>query len=252
MKKKNYKKLSTEKSVTGWKVSPFTWDFYKANNVTYANVYCAPLHVSECKKVLSSLNPLTPLKLSLTLTDKTDIALLPKSSYVNFKHYKDFNGEASLMLITSDKFSKLHDFSDIKLYKDVKIKISDLSTNDILKAVMRSYPKEITDNITEISDTVDNPAIYAMITSHPNNEINKLLRMYNSMGTGMHLISISKIMRDDNFFIKNEKYEKSSFDMFKCMKYYPGLTKLQDRSIYYNTLSVKYAFYINKKFQFEL
>ena len=249
MKKKDYKKLSTEKSVTGWKSSPFTWDFYKANNIKYANVYCAPLHVSACKKVLSSLIPLTPLKLSLKLTDKTDIALLPKSSYVNFKHYKDFDKEASLMLITSDKFSNLHDFSDIRLYKDVKIKISDLSTKNILQSIMKSYDREITDNITEISDTVDNPAIYVILTRHPNNEINKLLRLYNSMGAGMHLISINKIMRDDNFFIKNKKYEKTSFDMFKCMKYYPGLTKLQDRSIYYNTLSVKYSLYINKKFK---
>lgn len=248
---KKLKELSTDNSVVGWKTSPFEKEFYTFKPLK-VNVYCTQYNLQQCKQVLKDSSKFN-FNYVLNLLDdgSVDVALLPKFTHKNFNYVKDlkFNKPACLLLIASNDFSKLHDLNDIVFYKDIKIKTTDLLTEKIIKDILTRYPKQITNNISEIGSNVDNPAIYAILSSHPNKEINRLLNVYTSLQKTMHLITINKIINDDKFL--NEKYEKTSFDIFKYEKFYPGLTKLQDNSTNYNTLSVKYAFYVHFKSPFK-
>jgi hypothetical protein len=177
---------------------------------------------------------------------RSTMAILPNvraSRQEGFKFVANINN-ATLLLLVPNEYNNLTDFNDIAKYR-VTIKVTDQTTMTVVKDIISYYPKTITDNIIDIGQDVENAAIYAIVTSHPNMEINKLLDKFD----GMHLMTINRINSGDYFIKDKEKdffkrhlyYSKSTFDLqTDAQKFYPKIQRLGN-VLYYPTLSIKYS-----------
>ena len=234
------------KSVTDWSTSPFVPEFYH-KQLKFINIYIGKsnmLHENIIKEInVNSRN--YKLMQSLKQSEMAIMPNLPISRRSAFKFVANVNN-ANLLLLVPNEYNSLIDFNDIIKYK-VKIKVTDQITLAVVKDIIDYYPKYITDNIIDVGLEVENAAIYAIVTSHPNTEINNLLENFD----GMHLITINRINSGDyfikdkerNFFRRHPYYSKSTFDLLKdSQKYYPKI-KRQGNRLYYPTLSLKYSLF---------
>ena len=186
-------------------------------------------------------NPQAPTEYEY-VTEDADLAIIPNLPFTPMSFVGGIK-DSMLMILAPNRY-KLIDFIELNQYKDVKIKVSDGFTAQIMKDIVSYYKLEA--NVSEISITAANPMIYAsLVSSHPDKNMANII-----MNNPMHLVTVGRINGGNyfigpdeiDFFKQHPYYFKSNYDILDKGAKYQGLTR-NGSAIYHPTISIRLALY---------